>query len=74
MNLTLEEQERAAFADGDYDLARTLARVIELEDDACNMRAAATDDALTIQHLKRILADALVNDCWRERAAAALDE
>ena len=73
MNLTLEEQERAAFAGGDYALAHVLARVIDLEDDACNMRAAATDDALTIQHLKRILADALVNDCWRERAAAAIE-
>ena len=74
MNLTLEEQERAAFADGDYALAHVLARAIDLEDDACNMRAAATDDALTIQHLKRILADALADDCWRERAAAALED
>jgi hypothetical protein len=71
--LTIEEQERAAFAAGNYELARTLARVIELEDDACELRAAATDDALTIQHLKRILADALADDAWRERAAAALD-
>ena len=74
MSLTLEEQERAAFADGNYDLAHVLARVIDLEDDACNMRAAATDDALTIQPLKRILADALADDAWRERAAAALED
>ena len=74
MSLTLEEQERQAFADGDYDLARTLARAIELEDDACDLRAAAADDALTIQHLRRILADALADDAWRERAAAALED
>jgi hypothetical protein len=74
MSLTLEEQERAAFADGDYALARTIARVIELEDDACELRAAATDDARTIEHILRILRDALADDCWRERAAAALAE
>jgi len=74
MSLTLEEQERAAFANGDYELARTLARVIELEDDACELRAAATDDARTIEHIKRILRDALADDCWRERAAAAIAE
>jgi hypothetical protein len=38
---TLEEQERKAFADGNYDLAHVLARVIDLEDDACELRAAA---------------------------------
>jgi len=74
MSLTLEEQERAAFGAGDYELARTLAHVIELEDDACELRAAATDDARTIEHILRILRDALADDCWRERAAAAIAE
>ena len=74
MSLTLEEQERAAFADGNYDLARTLAHVIELEDALAEARAAATDDARTIEHILRILHDALADDCWRERAAAALAE
>lgn len=72
--LTIEEQERQAFADGNYALAHVLARVIDLEDDACELRAAAAGDALTIQHLKRILADALADDAWRERAAAALED
>jgi len=74
MSRTLEEQERAAFADGDYALAHMIAHVIELEDDACELRAAATDDARTIEHIKRILRDALADDCWRERAAAAIAE
>tara|TARA_R110000868_G_scaffold44601_1_gene148836 strand:- start:186 stop:404 length:219 start_codon:yes stop_codon:yes gene_type:complete len=71
--LTIEEQERHAYADGNYALAHVLGRVIDLENQACELRAAAADDARTIQHLKRILADALADDCWRERAAAAIE-
>jgi len=73
MQLTTEESERAAYAANNQPLAVAWGRVIDLENQACELRAAATDDALTIQHLKRILADALVDDCWRERAAAALE-
>jgi hypothetical protein len=71
--LTIEEQERQAYAAGDTALAAALAQVIDLENEACELRAAATDAELTIEHLKRILSDALDDDAWRERAAAALE-
>jgi len=70
MSMTLEEQERAAFADGDYPLARVLARVIEIEDALADQRHQKSD----LEHILRILRDALADDCWRERAAAALAE
>jgi hypothetical protein len=34
---------------------------------------AVTDAELTIEHIKRIISDALDDDSWRERAAAALE-
>jgi hypothetical protein len=71
--LTIEEQERQAYAAGNTALAAALAQVIDLENEACELRAAATDAELTIEHLKRILSDALDDDAWRERAAAALE-
>ena len=71
--LTIEEQERAAYASGNTALAAALARVIDLENEAADLRAAATDAELTIEHLKRILSDALDDDAWRERAAAAIE-
>jgi phage shock protein A len=71
--LTIEEQERQAYASGNTALAAALARVIDLENEACELRAAATDAELTIEHLKRVLSDALNDDCWRERAAAAIE-
>ena len=72
--MTIEEQERAAYAAGNTALAAALAQVIDLENEACELRAAATDAELTIEHLKRILADALNDDVWRERARAALED
>lgn len=74
MSLTLEEQERAAFAGGDYDLARTLAHVIELEDALADARSVIALQKKDIEHILRILKDALADDAWRERAAAALAE
>lgn len=73
MSLTLEEQERKAFADGNYDLARTLARMIELEDTLADERSVIALQKTDIEHILRILKDALADDCWRERAAAALE-
>lgn len=72
--MTIEEQERAAYAAGNAALAAALARVIDLEDEAADLRAAAADDADTMAHLKRIIADALADDCWRERATAAIED
>jgi hypothetical protein len=71
--MTIEEQERYAHAAGNTQLADALAQVIDLENEACELRAAAADDADTIAHLKRIIADALADDAWRERAAAAIE-
>ena len=71
--MTIEEQERYAHAAGDTALAAALAQVIDLENEACELRAAVTDAELTIEHLKRVLSDALADDCWRERAAAAIE-
>jgi len=71
--MTIEEQERQAYASGDTALADALARVIDLENEACELRAAAAEAESEIEHLKRILSDALADDCWRERAAAAIE-
>ena len=74
MSLTLEEQERAAFASRNYDLARVLAHVIELEDALADQRSLVRLQKKDIKHILRILRDALADDCWRERAAAAIAE
>jgi hypothetical protein len=71
--MTIEEQERQAYAAGNIALAAALARVIDLENEAADLRAAVTDAELTIEHIKRIISDALDDDSWRERAAAALE-
>jgi hypothetical protein len=71
--MTIEEQERAAYAAGNTALAVALGQVIDLENEAAELRAAVTDAELTIEHIKRIISDALDDDSWRERAAAALE-
>ena len=72
--LTTEEQERAAYAAGDIPLAAALAAQIDAED-ALAGEAPAREELLDeIAHLKRILRDALADDCWRERAQAALED
>ena len=71
--MTIEEQERYAHARGNTALAAALAQVIDLENEAADLRATAADAELTIEHLKRILSDALDDDAWRERAAAAIE-
>ena len=74
MQLTLEEQEREAYRVGNTELADIIGKAIDLENETADLHAAAEDAEKTIQHLKRILKDALADDCWRERAAAALDD
>ena len=71
---TIEEQERDAYTAGNITLADALARAIDLE-----LALADADNRLDrqdaeIEHLKRILADALDDDSWRERAQAAIAE
>ena len=72
--LTIDEQERDAYTAGNITLADALARAIDLD-----IALASADNRLDrqdaeIAHLKRILADALADDAWRERAAAAIAE
>jgi hypothetical protein len=73
MQLTTDEQERAAYAAGDTALATAWGRVIDLEQECITLRDTLIDAQTTLEHLKRILADALVDDCWRARATAALE-
>jgi len=69
---TIEEQERAAYQRGDTTLAATLAAQIDAENELAAVPAAREELLDEIAHLKRILKDALADDCWRERAAAAI--
>jgi hypothetical protein len=71
--LTIEEQERAAYAQGDTTLAGTLARIDDLQRALGGATAELEELQDEIAHLKRILKDALADDCWRERAAAAIE-
>ena len=70
--LTIEEQERDAYTAGDTTLAGTLARIDDLQRALGGATAEIIDQQAEIEHLKRILVDALADDCWRERAAAAI--
>ena len=69
---TLEEQERAAYQAGDITLAAALAAQIDAENELAAAPAALEELQSEIEHLKRILADALADDSWRERAQAAI--
>lgn len=70
--LTLDEQERAAYQRGDITLAAALAAQIDAEEALAAAPAALEELQSEIAHLKRILRDALADDCWRERAQAAI--
>jgi hypothetical protein len=66
--MTIEEQERAAYAAGNTALADALAIIIDLEDQACELRAVIRDARGEI--------DAEKTDWhlgWHERARAALE-
>ena len=70
--LTIEEQERAAYQAGDITLAAALAARMDAENELAQAPAALQELQSEIEHLKRILADALADDSWRERAQAAI--
>lgn len=72
--LTIEEQERQAYMSGDTVLAEALGRIEDLSEELGQSRMDAQELEKDIAHLKRILVDALVDDSWRERAAAAVAE
>jgi hypothetical protein len=69
---TIEEQERAAYQVGNIILAAALAAQIDAEEALAAAPAALEELQSEIEHLKRILTDALNDDAWRERAAAAI--
>ena len=67
--MTIEEQERAAYAAGNIALADALARVIDLENQACELRDIIRDARGEI--------DAEKTDWhlgWHERARVALED
>lgn len=67
--MTIEEQERQAYAAGDTALAAALAQVIDLENAAAELRAVIRDAVDLIDSEKT---DAHVS--WHERARAALED
>lgn len=69
---TLDEQERRAYQQGDTATAAALAARIDADDALAAVPAALEELQSEIAHLKRILADALADDAWRERAQAAV--
>lgn len=67
--MTIEEQERHAYAAGNTALAAALARVIDLENQACDLRAVIRDAVDLIDDEKT---DTHVG--WHQRATAALED
>jgi hypothetical protein len=63
--MTIEEQERAAYASGNTALADALGQVIDLENRASDLRAVIRDAVDLI--------DQDITD-WHERARAALED
>jgi hypothetical protein len=74
MNMTTEELERTAYQAGDIALASALAAQLDAEEALADEAPAREELLDEIAHLKRILADALDDDTWRERAQAALED
>ena len=66
--MTIEEQERQAYASGNTALADALAQVIDLENQACELRDIIRDAVDLIDAEKT---DTHVS--WHERATAALE-
>jgi len=69
MDYTIEEQERAAYAAGNTALAAALAQVIDMENEACELRGIIRDAVDLIDSEKT---DTHVS--WHERATAALED
>ena len=66
--MTIEEQERAAYAAGNTALADALAQVIDLENQACELRAIISDARGEIDLEKTDW-----HAGWHQRATAALE-
>ena len=67
--MTIEEQERAAYAAGNTALADALAIIIGLENQASDLRAVIRDAADLIDDEKTD-----VHAGWHDRARAALED
>lgn len=67
--MTIEEQERAAYAAGNTALADALARVIDLESEACELRDIIRDARGEIDPEKTDW-----HAGWHQRATAALED
>ena len=67
--MTIEEQERAAYAAGNTALAAALAQVIDLENQACELRDVIRDAVDLIDSEKTD-----VHAGWHARATAALED
>jgi hypothetical protein len=70
LGITMNESQ--AYIAGDVVLARTLGRIEDLTDELGQIRMREQELESDVEHLKRILRDALADDCWRERAEAQL--
>ena len=66
--MTLEDQERAAYASGNTALAAALAQVIDLENQACELRDVIRDAVDLIDQDKTDW-----HAGWHARATAALE-
>jgi hypothetical protein len=64
--------EIQAYIAGDTALADALGRIEDLADELGASVAREQELESDVEHLKRILRDALADDCWRERAEAQL--
>lgn len=67
--MTIEEQERQAYAAGNTALADALATIIDLENQACELRNIIRDAVDLIDQDKTD-----VHAGWHERARAALED
>ena len=67
--MTIEEQERHAYASGNTALADALAQVIDLENQACELRDIIRDARGEIDLEKTDW-----HAGWHERATAALED
>lgn len=65
--MTIEEQERAAYAAGDMALANALAIIIGLENEAADLRAVIRDALDDFDN-------EILGDDWAARAVAALKQ
>jgi len=64
--------ESQAYMAGNIVLADALGRIEDLQQALGESVAREQELEADVEHLKRILRDALADDCWRERAEAQL--